>query len=202
MAKGDPSPTWPLATSSRRITGDFGDPRVGTAESERPGAPRIHVAEDLPAPQGTAIFAPEAGRVVDVRPTFYKGSGLVLVQGDSGLVYVLGEIDPESPMVSRGDRVAKGQAVARVGRHNQLHFETYRAGTRTTSKWWAGEAAPPSLLDPTDYLRAAAKSHTITEAPSLPPLTPSPDPEPIPRGQPQPSGSAWWLLVAVVVLNA
>ncbi len=100
MAVGDPAPAWPLANHRRVITGDFGDRREG----ERGGviAERVHVAEDLPAPRGTMVFAPEAGRVVDVLDEFYKGSGYVLVQGDSGLVYVLGEIEPGSPLVGPG----------------------------------------------------------------------------------------------------
>lgn len=176
MAVGDPSPAWPLANHRRVITGDFGNRRVG----ERGGAvaERVHVAEDLPAPRGTWVLAPEAGRVVDVLDEFYKGSGYVLVQGDSGLVVVLGEIEPGTPVVKPGDRVAKAQPVARVGRHNQLHFETYTSGTKRSYQWWKGDPPPARLLNPTAYLQAAAGHVGPYDVPSLPPMLPPPPPPP------------------------
>jgi murein DD-endopeptidase MepM/ murein hydrolase activator NlpD len=219
MAVGDPRPAWPVATTRRVITGDFGDERSG----ERGGrvVKRVHVAEDLPAARGSLVFATEAGRVVDVLDEFYKGSGYVLVQGDSGLVFVLGEVEPGSVMVRAGDRVAKGQPVARVGRHAQVHFETYTEGTRRTYQWWDGDPPPSRLLNPTAYLTAAKAWLDPTEAPTLPPgplaptpaapvvVLPSEDPEPLLPPQPlqpaQPAqprpGGGGLLLVALAILG-
>lgn len=151
IAVGDPEPWWPLASSPRQVTDDLGNCRDACK--------RHHAGEDLPAPQGTMILAPEAGVVVTVRPEWYRGSGLLMIQGDSGLVVNLGEIEPNSEKefaVTKGLRVLKGQPVARVGRHDQLHFETYVNGTTENSRWVFGEPPPPSLLDPVPYLNLAA----------------------------------------------
>ena len=152
-AKGDPSPAWPLDDASRKITTDFGD--------DRDGGVRKHVGEDLIADRGTLIRATESGVVVEARDTWYEGSGVLLVQTDSGIVIAYGEIEPGSFAevgVAEGSRVERGDPLARVGRHHQLHFETYVKGTKQTHRWMAGEAPPASILDPTLYLRAAAQN--------------------------------------------
>lgn len=156
-AIGDPSPAWPLLSSSRRVTDDLGNCRPVSLCKQGKGE-RKHAGEDLLAPQGTVIVAPESGTVVDVRPSWYEGSGLVLLQTDSGIVLNLGEVEPHSYDefgISDGTRVVKGQKLARVGRHNQLHFEAYVNGTRTTHRWPANEPPPSALLDPIPYLLAA-----------------------------------------------
>lgn len=156
-AVGDPSPAWPLLTSSRRVTDDLGNCRPVDLCKQGKGE-RKHAGEDLLAPQGTVIVAPESGVVIDARASWYEGSGLVLLQTDSGIVINLGEVEPHSYEdfgVKDGTRVTKGQKVARVGRHNQLHFETYVNGTKQTSRWMANEPPPSSLLDPIPYLLAA-----------------------------------------------
>lgn len=152
-ARGIASPAWPLDDAARKLTGDFGD--------SRDGGSRIHVAEDLVAKRGTKILATEPGVVVEARDTWYEGSGVLLLQTDSGIVIAFGEIEPGSfdeLGVGEGTRVERGQGIARVGRHYQLHFETYTKGTRATSRWMKGEAPPKNLLDPLAYLRAAARS--------------------------------------------
>ncbi len=114
--------------------------------------------------------------------------------------------------------MTKGQPVARVGRHAQLHFETYTSGTRRTYQWWKGDAPPSRLLNPTEYLRAAARYIDPTEAPSLPPVLPPPpagpsspafdDPEPVAPVHPVPvlpaqptPGDGGLLLLALVLLG-
>lgn len=198
MAYGDGSPAWPLDDPARRVSGDFLAPRVGSSESPRPGAPRYHVAEDLPAPRGTVLLAPEAGTVVLLSDRFYKGSGVMMLQLDSGLVVALGEIEPGSAAefhVQQMSRVSKGQPLARVGRHRMVHFETYRQGTRRTSRWWVGDPPPASLLDPTDYLMLAAGSPRIITVPA----TPADDAEPL---TPPPASSGGGTLLLLAVLGA
>lgn len=206
-AAGSPSPAWPLAHASRRITRDFGNARTGSARSPRPGAPRYHVAEDLRAHSGTVILAPEQGTVVVIRDKFYQGTGVMLLQLDSGLVVALGEIEPGSAddfAVVVGSRVARGQPVARVGRLGMLHFETYREGTRTTHQWWVGDPPPPALLDPTNYLRSAAGAPLAPVGPVTPAHVPVPvpvptiDPEPVTIPS-APSSAGGWVLAALVV---
>lgn len=190
-AVGDPSPVWPLEHDERRrITDDVGDCRP-TAACRAGGGTRHHAGEDLVAARGTIILAPEAGEVVTVRPSWYEGTGLLLLQGDSGLVINLGEIEPNSEAefgISKGVRVIKGQPVARVGWHEQLHFETYVKGTRDTSKWLLGSPPPATLLDPVPYLRAAASSGRARPRPA-PPTTPPVDPEPVAPTDPNTASS-------------
>jgi murein DD-endopeptidase MepM/ murein hydrolase activator NlpD len=175
MAAGDPAPAWPLVHPERAITGDFAECRP----FRDPRCPRHHAAEDLPAPQGTIVIAPEGGVLVEVRDTFHEGTGVMLLQTDGGgPVIGLGEVEPGSWRefaVDEGARVLKGQAVARVGRLDMLHFETYRSGTRTTSPWERGARPPASLLDPTDYLERAAGWPVRPPAgpPPPPPRTPT-----------------------------
>lgn len=172
-AVGDPSPAWPLAgTTSRKVSDDIGKCRPVKACKSGHGT-RHHAGEDLSAPRGTVILAPEAGEVVVVRPSWYEGTGLVLLQSDSGPVFNLGEIEPGSEAefgIAVGSRVLKSQPLARVGRHKMLHFEAYVEGTRATSQWPIGEPPPPSLLDPVPYLALASGRPK--------PPTPTPDPTP------------------------
>jgi murein DD-endopeptidase MepM/ murein hydrolase activator NlpD len=159
----------------------------------------------LNAPRYTLIVAPEAGEVVEVRPRWYSGTGLLLLQTDSGPVLNLGEIEPDSQVefgIEEGSRVVKGQPLARVGWHDQLHFEAYVDGTRATAQWRLGDPPPPSLLDPVPYLRlaAAATKPTVHPRPTTPttPTMPTPlDPEPLPR-----SSAGGGLLLAVVAALA
>ena len=160
IAFGDPSPAWPLDDAARTITDDLGDCRPRAACARGMGR-RNHAGEDLPAPRFTVVRAPEAGTIVVARPRWYEGTGLLLLQTDTGLVINLGEIEPDSERefkIAVGSRVAKAQDLARVGRHGMIHFETYVDRTRLTSQWLAGEPAPATLLDPIPYLRLAAES--------------------------------------------
>lgn len=177
VAVGDPAPAWPLlGTTSRKVSDDIGKCRP-TRKCEAGHGTRHHAGEDLSAPRGTVIVAPEAGEVVVVRPTWYEGTGLLLLQSDTGPVFNLGEIEPGSESefgIAKGSRVEKGQQLARVGRHQMLHFEAYVDGTRATSQWPLGEPPPPSLLDPVPYLELAAGR----------PRPPTPTPDPIPPNNP------------------
>ena len=107
-------------------------------------------------PWSTTLVAVEDGRVVWIDLSWYKGNGALLVQLDSGLVVNYGEIDSSSLLVKVGSRVSRGQALARSGTTNHVHFETYRNGTRSTYQWSWGKKPPAALLDPTRYLRIAA----------------------------------------------
>jgi murein DD-endopeptidase MepM/ murein hydrolase activator NlpD len=192
---GSSSPAWPLASTSRRVSDDVGACRpVGACSAGR--GERHHAGEDLVAPRGTLVLAPEAGEVVEVRPSWYEGTGMMLLQTDTGPVFNLGEIEPDSERefgIVVGSRVVRGQPVARVGWHKMLHFEAYRDGTRTTSQWLLGSRPPASLLDPVPYLElAASSSATPRPTPRPTPATPAvyptlPDPEPV---APRPSSSS------------
>lgn len=161
VAVGNAAPLWPLDLVGRRVVSDdLGECRP-RGPCSRGIFRRHHAGEDLRAPRGTIVLATEPGEVIVADDDWYEGSGALLVATDSGIVLNFGEVEPGSWRalgVDVGTRVGAGQAIARVGRHHQLHFEAYREGTRTTSQWVFGAPAPTSLLDPVPYLEVAARS--------------------------------------------
>jgi murein DD-endopeptidase MepM/ murein hydrolase activator NlpD len=203
-AVGDPSPAWPLLDPARGITDDLGDCRPVKACKAGHGE-RHHAGEDLPAARGTIIVAPEAGEVIEVRPSWYHGTGLLLLQTDTGVVINLGEIEPHSEEdfgIVNGSRVVKGQQVARVGWHKMLHFETYKKGTRDTAQWDIGTDPPPSLLDPIPYLRAAKSAGAAPPPPRVEPGPVEPEPIPVDPNRPRSSSGGGGLgLVALLALG-
>ncbi|MBW8369018.1 MAG: M23 family metallopeptidase [Arenimonas sp.] len=96
---------WPV---TGRISGRFGNQRVYNGS---PGSP--HSGMDIAAPTGTPVLSPAAGVVTLVAPDFYLTGGTLLIDHGHGIssnFLHLSRID-----VKVGDRVAQGQAVARVG---------------------------------------------------------------------------------------
>jgi murein DD-endopeptidase MepM/ murein hydrolase activator NlpD len=173
FAGGPAVPAFPVSSSSkhsRRLDISYKDVdgkyhgRWGRifGASRRDGA-RYHVGIDVFADPGDVIVAPEDGLVVGVQNflTSIDGSGpdAMLIRGDSGVTVLLGEIDENAFGVKVGDRVSRGQPVAKIqataGGDHMLHFETYRNGVTHNEQWWKGSPPPPDLLDPTDYLLRA-----------------------------------------------
>lgn len=156
-ARGHDSPAWPLpAVTRKRWT--FGAPRKG-----RGGRARKHAGLDMYAPRGSVVLAPEGGVVVATQKFNGPNAHAILIQTDTGPVILLGEVEPGSwrkHRVELGSRVERGQPVADVGINpggsQMLHVEMYRAGTRSNFRWYADQAPPRALLDPTQYFRTAA----------------------------------------------
>ena len=102
----------PLAKGTYSITSEFGrrDPIIlddGTVTNE------IHTGTDLGSPYGTAISAVGDGEVVAVRNTKI-GLGLYCVIDHGGGIFsVYGHTS--AFLVNEGDKVSKGQMIARVG---------------------------------------------------------------------------------------
>ncbi|HUB96479.1 MAG TPA: LysM peptidoglycan-binding domain-containing M23 family metallopeptidase [Stellaceae bacterium] len=99
---------------------------------------------DIAAPEGTPVLAAAAGEVAYAGNELKGYGNLILVKHDNG--FVTAYAHNASLLVKRGDRVARGQPIAKVGATGavdqpQLHFEI-RRGTRA--------------LDPSDYLPAQA----------------------------------------------
>ncbi len=134
------------------------------------GVPRkhhTHEGVDLYCPQGTPVFAVEAGTIVAVIPftgaraeppsPWWRETEAVLVEGPSGVV-VYGEI---VPVVGRplGYKLERSEPVGYVVQVltkdkgyplSMLHLELHESGTRYAYDWIAER--PPSLLDPTPFL--------------------------------------------------
>ena len=88
-------------------TGSFGRRRVFNGQPRRP-----HSGMDIAAANGTPVLAPSAGTVIELGDFFFSGN-LVYIDHGQGLISMfahLSEID-----VALGERVAKGQAVGKVG---------------------------------------------------------------------------------------
>jgi hypothetical protein len=153
MATGVSSPIWPLPDVTRRRW-TFGAPR-GKGK-------RHHAGVDLYAPKGSIVLAPESGRLIS-RQRFNGPQAIaLLMQTDSGVVILFGEVLPGSWKEfghSIGSTVEAGEPIARVGVNpggsQMLHYEMYTEGTRQNARWYVDRDAPPNLLNPTSYLKTA-----------------------------------------------
>jgi murein DD-endopeptidase MepM/ murein hydrolase activator NlpD len=97
---------------------------------------------NIAAPKGTPVRAADNGVVVYVGNELRGFGNLVLIKHADN--WVTAYAHNETTLVSRGDKVKRGQAIARVGNSGsvaepQLHFEI-RQGTRAVD--------PMGLLDP------------------------------------------------------
>ncbi|MGI8938950.1 MAG: M23 family metallopeptidase, partial [Iamia sp.] len=126
--------------------------RVPDAE----GAPdnngkRYHAAKDWFAPPGTAVRAPIAGKVVEVKPSRGNSGqifgGVVKVQGANGRVWVFRHVDPTG--VKEGQRVDAGDRVAKItnwtGGPDHVHIEHW--------KTLGGGYNMGNMLDPMEALK-------------------------------------------------
>lgn len=169
FAEGDPAPWWPIASTSHHrrmwevaykdVYGKWHGNMSRSFMASRDG--RYHVGIDLYANAGDPVLAPEDGTVVGIQ-TFFHGTCAMMIQGDSGVTILLGEIKCGSQHdfgVGVGMRVVKGQAVGRVGLASggsfMLHFETYACCPTQNSPWYRSNRPPLLVRDPTDYLLRA-----------------------------------------------
>lgn len=113
-----PKYIWPV--SGGRITSEYGW-RTDPFTRER----SYHGGTDIGLPEGTPIYASGAGVVIEAGPKGNYGNAVV-IQHDDGLVTLYGHAS--KVLVSKGQRVAQGQLIARVGSTGRatgphLHFE-------------------------------------------------------------------------------
>lgn len=150
-------PSWPLRHRGQvPVSGSraFGARRADGA--------RNHAGIDLYAQQGWEVLATEDGTIVAVQPFNGPRAHAILVEHDSGVVALYGEVEPNSGSLGLkiGDRVKQGQPIATVGVNpggsSMIHFELYHRGTRQNERWPAGQPMPPNLIDPTGYLLLAS----------------------------------------------
>lgn len=144
-------------------------------------------------------------------PTYRADTDAVVLRGDSGLVIVLGELDPDTIAVRRGEHVGRGQTIGYVGELGMLHLETYARGS-SNRRWRVGEPPPDALRDPAPYLQRAAGQDPTPQAPPTRPSPPPEPPRPLPESPlpeldppelpPAASGSAAPLVLALLLLGA
>jgi len=96
-----------MAPVKGKRQGTFGRRRVLNGKPRRP-----HTGEDISAPSGTPIVAPNAGVVVLVGHFFFNGRSVVIDHG-LGLFSMYFHLSATS--VEKGARVKKGERIGRVG---------------------------------------------------------------------------------------
>ena len=167
FAAGIAQPLWPTVTNHKKkfviSYRTISEVNLGTPSrrfmSYR-GDNKYHVGLDLYANHLDPIIAMEDGTIVRIYD-FYHDAYCVFVQCDSGLVINYGEVQKSSWKefgLSKGSRVRRGQAIARVGKmsggSSMLHFETYMPPTDQNKKYYGGDTGP--ILNPTYYILLAA----------------------------------------------
>ena len=144
-------PLWPLTSTPKSWTsgGSFG--------ASRDGGDRRHQGIDLYAPKGAAVIALEDG--VITKSQGWSGSGTRAIFVDhpkAGITVLYGAVSPGSYKV--GDKVTRGQKLAEIGVYpkgsTMLHAEIYPLGTTVRKVWYSGDP-PDTVIDPSDYLKAA-----------------------------------------------
>lgn len=111
-------------TTRGRVSWNFGQNRGS----------HIHAGIDIARPIGTPIFAADSG-VVSLTKSNPGGYGYyVIINHGNGLSTLYAHMYPYTVTVGVGDRVRKGQVIAKVGNNGRssgphLHFEVRKNGT-------------------------------------------------------------------------
>ncbi len=178
FARGATRPMWPIDMGSnhpRKLQVPYKDVEgkwhgnMARAFRASRGS-RHHVGCDIYANAGDVVVAPEAGVIVRTQ-TFKDGTHAMMLQADSGVNILLGEVEKgswNSFGVGKGSRVSRGQPVALVGLQDSdpdtpgvqggahmLHIELYKCCPELNIKWPKHEVPSEFILDPTDYLLRA-----------------------------------------------
>jgi len=163
-AGGSRKPVWPLVNNFAAKVPEPGVYWSARAIGAVRSATKLHAGIDLKANAGDICVACEDGIIVKTQGWDGDRAKAIFLQTDSGPVLNYGAVAPNSWNefnVRKGVRVKRGQPIARVGTYpggsSMLHFEMYKKGTTTNYRWMRGEPPPPRLLDPTNYLKQAAK---------------------------------------------
>lgn len=111
---------WPLQIKGH-ITSYFGHRDSPTA-----GASSFHQGIDIAAPGGSDILAAEGGKVIHAGFLGNAGNA-IMIEHDNGLVTQYFHIKENGIKVKKGQKVSKGQIIAKVGSTgvstgNHLHF--------------------------------------------------------------------------------
>lgn len=116
------------------------------------GGGHIHGGLDWFAPAGTTVYAPTAGRAIEVKTgggtSGQVFGGVVKVQAGDGKVYTFRHVDPA---VKEGATVAAGSPIAKVGKWEggapHAHIEVWKSAS--------GSYVESNMLDPFDLFSDA-----------------------------------------------
>lgn len=165
-----PGSYWPVITShprGREVAYQMENRKqVGSGGrrflASRSDGKRFHAGVDLFANHHDPVVACEDG-VIRNYYHFYRGTYCLIVEHQD-LVINYGEVAKDSMKklgLKIGSRVKAGQQIGFVGKmfySSMLHFETYRAGTKSNKRFKVGRKPPTELLNPTNYLLALNKT--------------------------------------------
>ena len=121
---------WPLPNQYKisSLFGSRADPITGRADN--------HTGTDIPAPRGTPIYAAKDGVVTTVNSNPYASTyGIYCIINHGGGYSTLYAHQNQTPVVSEGESVTKGQLIGYVGTTGRstgyhLHFELRVNGVR------------------------------------------------------------------------
>jgi hypothetical protein len=122
----------------------------------RDGCSRQHKGNDLMADEGVPVVAVESGVIIRANPTDQGLGGITLwLKGDSGVAYYYAH--NVQNLVAEGQRVARGEVIARVGRTGNaqataphVHFQMNLCGETSS--------AEPCTVNPYSYLQTWAQA--------------------------------------------
>ena len=117
---------WPVRASGRIISSGFGDSRGHAG-----GRARFHTGVDIRAPQGSEVVAAAAGYVIETGSD--RGGYGRFVKIGHGKGYETWYAHLAQIGVRKGDRVARGQVIGKVGKTGNvtgfhLHYEVRKNG--------------------------------------------------------------------------
>jgi len=115
------------------VTGPFGRRTLVNGQPRQP-----HGGVDLRGAQGSPVRAPAAGVVALVQDSYFGGLTLLI---DHGLGVISGYRHLSACLVRPGQKVSRGQVIARVGRSGRvtgphLHFDVHVSGARVDPLAW------------------------------------------------------------------
>lgn len=98
---------------------------------------RVHLGQDLFAPESTPLVALESGTIVELRVAAGLGGTVIWLRGDSGQFWYYAHLRAFATGLASGDTVAQGQVIGEVGRTGNarttpphLHIQWRPSGRR------------------------------------------------------------------------
>jgi len=157
---------WPIPNCLKKYVPTKGVSAFAAPRDAGIGKVGKHTGVDIWAHLGDKVVAVEDGIVIKAglftggtdEPRWLK-TYAVMVQNDSGLVIVYGEV--RKPKFKLGHKIKAGQIIGRIARvlkrgdenggsPYMLHFELHKTGSKDFFDWYGKK--PDILLDPTEYL--------------------------------------------------